>query len=87
MHRCNNCILSDTYPEIVFNEEQVYHLCESYNKPAVKGKEALYSALKIKKGVKYDCIVKLSGGLDSQCDLLCYKKAIGFNHDIDWLAI
>lgn len=77
MHRCSNCILPDTYPEIVFNEEQVCHLCESYKKPSVRGKEALHSALKAKKGEKYDCIVTLSGGRDSSYVLYYATKKLG----------
>jgi hypothetical protein len=77
MRRCNNCVLPDTYPGIVFNEENVCHLCASYEKPAVKGEAALVAALNARKGETYDVIVTLSGGRDSSYVLYYATQKLG----------
>ena len=77
MSRCNNCILPDSYPGITFNEEQICHLCDTYQKPAVKGEDALRRVLAPVKGDKYDCITTLSGGRDSTYVLYYATKVLG----------
>jgi hypothetical protein len=83
---CSRCILPVSYPGITFDKEHVCHLCDAYQKPTVKGPEALSRALTSKKGNKYDCIVTLSGGRDSTYVLYYATKVLGlrtlaYNYD------
>jgi hypothetical protein len=85
--RCNCCILPETYPGIAFDDNGVCHLCKSYQKPQLKGKEELRRFITSKKGEKYDCLVTLSGGRDSTYALYYAVKVLGlrtlvFSYDI-----
>jgi N-acetyl sugar amidotransferase len=74
---CSKCILdTDDYPGIVFNSQGVCDICEIYDQLSIKnikrgadGQKALNTLVhKIKtegKGKEYDCIIGLSGGVDS----------------------
>jgi N-acetyl sugar amidotransferase len=74
---CSRCILdTKDYPEITFNEEGVCSVCDIYDDLALKtvkrGNEAekamevMLQEIKLKgKGKEYDCLIGVSGGVDS----------------------
>jgi len=73
---CTRCIMDTSDPEIVFDEEGVCNHCHDYERrlaaevyPGIKGKQHLAKAVaQIKRdgeGKKYNCILGLSGGVDS----------------------
>ena len=73
---CTNCVMDNTDPNIVFNENGVCERCNQYKRDILpnwnygmgKEKELEKLVLKIKKSghnKKYDCILGLSGGFDS----------------------
>ena len=73
---CRNCVMDTTDPAITFNSEGICNHCRDYNKVAaigissiVKGENFLKEKTKqIKadgKSKEYDCILGLSGGVDS----------------------
>ena len=87
---CTNCVMDTTDSKIQFDENGVCDYCNGFNRDVKSSwnvnthnqKELLDIAIKIKKstkGKKYDCIIGLSGGLDSS--YLCYltKKVMGLN--------
>lgn len=87
---CTNCVMDTTDSKIKFDNQGVCDYCNGFNND-VKGSwnknthneiELLDIAKKIKKNSrksKYDCIIGLSGGLDSS--YLCYvtKEIMGLN--------
>ncbi len=88
--RCTNCVMDTTDSKIVFDEKGVCDFCNDYYKNILPHWQAkledkdllMRTAQKIKedsKGQKYDCIIGMSGGVDSS--YLCYvaKKIMGLN--------
>ena len=67
LRRCTRCILPETFPGIEFNEDGVCNYCLHYEPVKVYGEDKLRKVLDgfRGKGVKYDCIVPISGGRDS----------------------
>ena len=74
--RCSRCVMDTTDPDISFNEKGICSHCLRYDNllpfrvhSLESGKEALDSLVaRIKhsgKGKKYDCIIGVSGGVDS----------------------
>ena len=87
---CTKTIMDTTDPEITFDENGECHYVEKYNqatKDDVNNKEIrkqqLFAQLeKIKldgKGKEYDCILGLSGGVDSSYLAYIIKKEFGLN--------
>ena len=73
---CTRCVMDTTDPDIVFDENGVCNHCHTYDRMVreyvVDGEEGLrhleQTAQKIRKdgqGKKYDCIIGVSGGVDS----------------------
>ena len=73
---CKNCIMDTSDPEISFDENGVCNYCKNYEErkkifsPTPKEKhlylQAMIDFCKLKgKGKKYDCIIGVSGGVDS----------------------
>ncbi|MFN8414017.1 MAG: N-acetyl sugar amidotransferase [Anaerolineales bacterium] len=73
---CTRCVMDTTDPDIVFDENGVCNHCHTYDRMVreyvVDGEEGLREleqiAQKIRKdgeGKKYDCIIGVSGGVDS----------------------
>ena len=73
---CNNCVMDTTDPEITFDENGVCNHCRNYEKrkkmfiPTSEEKhfhlQAMIDFCKKKgKGKKHDCIIGVSGGVDS----------------------
>lgn len=77
---CSNCVMDTTDSKIVFDEKGVCDFCNDYYKnilPAWKhGQEASAELQKISEKIRkdrrgeYDCIIGMSGGVDSS--YLCY---------------
>lgn len=88
MQICKRCILDENVPEIEFNQNGVCNYCELHDNLSVafpndtKGKEILeetFSNIKTRgKGKKYDCLVGVSGGVDS-IFLVDLVKSYGLN--------
>ena len=69
---CKNCIMPETKPDLLIDEDGVCNACRSYKKRSninwESRKEELMEVLdkyKSKDGTNYDCIVPVSGGKDS----------------------
>lgn len=72
---CKRCVLDENVPEIEFNEKGVCNYCElheSLNRAFPNGKEGekiledLFREIKKNgKGREYDCVIGISGGVDS----------------------
>lgn len=73
---CKNCVMDTSDPEIKFDENGVCNYCRNYEerknshvpKPGEKAKrlqEMIDFCRKKGKGKKYDCIIGVSGGVDS----------------------
>lgn len=72
---CKRCVLDTTVEDIVFDENGICNYCHSYDdivktipqgSEAIKHLEQLVQKIKLDgKGSEYDCIIGLSGGVDS----------------------
>jgi len=82
---CTRCVMDTTDPDIIFDEEGVCNHCHSYDDQIHRhvfsgelGKAKVFElAEKIKKegkGKPYDCIIGLSGGVDSTFTAYTVKK-------------
>lgn len=68
--KCNRCVLDDTVPDISYDQQGVCNYCTDYLKKRSfilrNGNELHDLLIRIKKrNTRYDCIVGISGGLDS----------------------
>ena len=83
--RCNRCVMDTSDPEIIFDENGVCNHCEKFDReinkhwfPNLKGKKKLDLIFeKIRqegRGNEYDCIIGLSGGIDSSYLALVMKE-------------
>jgi N-acetyl sugar amidotransferase len=97
---CTHCVMDTSDPNIVFDEHGVCHYCKNFDskiKPNwhtdQKGEDALnFLADKIRiegKGKDFDCIIGLSGGLDSSYAAFVAKEKMGlrpllFHVDAGW---
>ncbi len=83
MRRCTLCVLSEKTPKIKFDEHGVCNVCKDFdeqwsffskNKPNMENElNDIFNAFR-NKGRKYDCLVPISGGLDSTYVLYVCKK-------------
>lgn len=83
---CSKCILDNTdYPEIEFNSQGVCNICSTYDKyykefvltglPAANQLDAMISEIKTHgRHRKYDCLIGVSGGIDSTYLVYLAKK-------------
>ncbi len=97
---CNHCIMDTSDPNISFNDDGVCDYCQNYENNIVpswhtdeKGYQELLPTIeKIKKegaGKPFDCIIGLSGGLDSSYCAYIAKEKLGlrpllFHVDAGW---
>ena len=97
---CTNCIMDTTDPHITFDDRGWCDYCRNYNSqilpnwhPNGKGEAELMNiASKIKKegeGKDFDCIIGMSGGLDSSYTTYIAKEKMGlrplvFHVDAGW---
>ncbi|MEM2970600.1 MAG: hypothetical protein QXR63_06685 [Candidatus Bathyarchaeia archaeon] len=67
LRKCNKCLLPETFPGIEFDKNGVCNYCQNHHPVKVLGEEELKKTLNKyrNKGVKYDCLVAISGGRDS----------------------
>lgn len=76
MQRCNRCIMDETDPNIIFDNDGICNHCHEYDakrnligfKPDVSKKKLDKLVTKIKynsRRKKYDCVLGVSGGVDS----------------------
>ena len=77
--RCSKCVLPESTPYIVFDEDGVCNYCHTYQKFNYKAESELLELLDTfrKPDNRYDCIVGLSGGRDSSYTLLKLVKDYG----------
>lgn len=97
---CTNCVMDTTDSKIVFDEKGVCDHCNTYYKDILpkwhtdeRGEKALWDIIeKIKKegqGKDFDCIMGMSGGIDSSYLLYTMKEKFGlrplvFHVDAGW---
>lgn len=97
---CTNCIMDTSDPNIVFDDNGVCDYCKNYRETILPnwhtgkdGEEELMKiAEKIKingKGKDFDCIIGMSGGLDSSYAVYVAKEKMGlrpliFHVDAGW---
>jgi hypothetical protein len=79
--RCSRCVLPETYPGIVYDNQGVCNHCHTRRKKRPKGREALEAVVEEYRNkdpqAKYDCIVALSGGRDSSYLAYYVVKELG----------
>jgi len=85
MRYCKKCVIPDTRPGIVFDEEGVCHPCRVAEKKKLidwnarwKELENLCNKYRRKDGY-YDCIIAVSGGKDSHYQIYIMKELMGMN--------
>lgn len=89
---CTNCVMDNSDPEIKFDKNGRCDFCDNYYNSILptwkfkngNKKELFELAEKIKKegtgkGKKYDCVIGLSGGVDSCYLAYIVKKKLGLN--------
>lgn len=85
---CNFCVMDSTDPDIIFDKKGQCHHCKSYleNLPKLPARQFNADLLlqglvdKIKRsghGKKYDCVIGLSGGVDSSYVAYVITKMLG----------
>jgi asparagine synthetase B (glutamine-hydrolysing) len=81
LKRCTNCILPETMPFIVFDQEGVCNYCKKYIPYTTHPKASLEKILKKykKENGEPDCFLAFSGGRDSSYGLHILKKELGMN--------
>ncbi|HIO36384.1 MAG TPA: hypothetical protein EYN21_04675 [Candidatus Marinimicrobia bacterium] len=89
LRRCKKCVLPETMPCIVFDEEGICNFCRNYRKIKLKGRPALERAVSgyRRKSGDPDCIVMFSGGRDSSYGLHYIKNVLKLNpiaYTYDW---
>lgn len=89
LRRCKKCILPETFPYIVFDENGICNYCHNYQLINFKGEEELanFIAPYISRNGSIDCLLPFSGGRDSSY-VLHYVKTVLKMHPIafsyDW---
>ncbi len=89
LKRCKRCLLPETFPYIVFDDEGVCHFCTRHSKRVLKGEKALSELVDPcrKTNGEPDCLVPISGGRDSCYSLHYIKNTLGMNpvaYTYDW---
>lgn len=64
-NRCSRCLLPESYPGLVFDDQGVCNICLHFRKRPPAGEEALLEIFRANRGQTYDCLVGISGGKDS----------------------
>lgn len=84
LKRCSKCVLPETFPNIIFNENGICNICLNYEKKRILGKIELETKFDSKKDL---VIVPLSGGRDSSYALHYLKEELNLNvmaYTYDW---
>ncbi len=86
MKYCKKCVMPDTRPGIVFDEEGVCHACRVAEErkridwdKRFKELETLCDKYRGKNGSYYDCIIAVSGGKDSYFQTYVMKELMHMN--------
>ncbi len=101
MKRCMRCVLPETCPNIEFDESGVCSVCKEFDVQWGKFKQKEYLASKrmelertfdfFRKKGKYDCLVPISGGMDSTyvlyvCKQIYNLRVLALNFDNGFLS-
>lgn len=96
---CSKCIMDTSDPNIIFNDDGVCDFCVNYEKniaPVLSASESHGDLMKLADSIKdanknndFDCIIGLSGGLDSSYTAYVAKEIMGlrpllFHVDAGW---
>ena len=96
---CSKCIMDTSDPNIIFNDDGVCDFCVNYEKniaPVLSSAESHDDLMKLADSIKnanknndFDCIIGLSGGLDSSYTAHVAKEIMGlrpllFHVDAGW---
>ena len=87
MKRCSRCVLPESYPNIVIDEQGVCNQCHEYEPASYLGEEALRDLFaKTASSSQWDCLVPLSGGRDSTYTLYqlvrkYQRRVLVYNYD------
>lgn len=83
---CKKCVMPNTRPGIVFNEEGICQACLNYEKKKVINWEERFKELEDlclkyrgSNGKGYDCAIAASGGKDSHYQVYVMKELLGMN--------
>ncbi|MFH1581689.1 MAG: N-acetyl sugar amidotransferase [Pseudomonadota bacterium] len=86
MKYCKNCVMPDTRPGIIFNEDGICSACVNYEKIKTtdwgkrkKELEALCDKYRGMNGDGYDCMIAVSGGKDSHFQVYIMKEVMKMN--------
>ena len=85
MRYCKKCVMPDTRPGIVFDEQGVCMPCRSAEAKKAKDWDKRFEELKTlsdkyrRKDGYYDCIIAVSGGKDSHFQVYVMKELLGMN--------
>jgi len=79
--RCPNCLIPLSAPGVFITDTGVCNLCREYHPVAIKGEDALRSNLAYtdSHSRQYDCLVPISGGLDSVYTAYYLVRKMGLN--------
>jgi len=77
--RCTRCLMPFTAPGMVPDENGLCPVCRDYVPVEIKGETALRSELQypLERRREYDCVVPISGGLDSIYTAFYLKRRMG----------
>ena len=85
MRYCKKCLIPDTRPHIIFNEDGVCQACTNNDKKPYVDWEARFKELEVicdkyrRNDGNYDCIVAVSGGKDSHYITSIMKNKLNMN--------
>lgn len=79
--RCPNCLIPLSTPGVFITETGICNLCRDYHAVEIKGENTLRNDLfyKNSKPSQYDCLVPISGGLDSVYTAFYLVRKMGLN--------
>ncbi|HNP32561.1 MAG TPA: hypothetical protein PKN96_04665 [Flavobacterium sp.] len=90
LKRCTKCLLPETFPNIVYDQDGVCNYCNNHVSKQMKSKDELISLLsnyRLTTNDKPDCVIPFSGGRDSSYVMHYVKKELGMNpiaFSYDW---
>jgi N-acetyl sugar amidotransferase len=85
MKYCRKCVMPDTRPGSIFNEDGVCQACRNYDKRSEVNWEARYRELESlcdkyrRSDGRYDCVIAVSGGKDSHFLTYMLKEQMRMN--------